>query len=282
MKTWKLSVSIDPFEGWHSDLLIAALATAGFEGFVETGNGFEAYITGKDQDPTHAAAILEEESRGRKINSRLEAMENRNWNEIWEKNFFLPVVVGGLVVVRAPFHREFPAVPFEIIIDPGMAFGTGHHETTSLVMESMADMEMLGKEVLDMGCGTGILAIWASKLGAAAVLAVDTDPWAAKAARRNCRVNNTPVVKVRRGDIRLPGKARFDLIVANIQKNIILTDLCRYASYLRPGGRLVVSGFFAEDIPAVEEEARKWALETAGNRSRNRWALVEFIKPPAW
>lgn len=235
INTVRLTVTLFPYESWIADLLMGEMAGLGFDTFEETTEGFEAYIPENlyREDPLNALFSLWEADC--RISRVAEIIEARNWNEVWEKNYFQPLVIQDKVVVRAPFHQSYPACPIEIIIEPKMAFGTGNHETTSLVMETMLEMDFTGKSVLDMGCGTGILAILASKLGARDVTAIDNDPWSFEATSENILLNKTLNVKSLTGDSASLKNTKYHTILANIQKNVILNDLEHYHSALLPG-----------------------------------------------
>ena len=200
MNTIRLTMVITPYEQWVSEILISELAGAGFDTFVETETGFEAYIPENIFKESAIEQIKAEAPERYSIDFSTEAIPAQNWNEVWEQNYFKPLVVSNQVVVRAPFHTEYPLCRYEIIIEPKMAFGTGNHETTSQVMETMLDMELTGKSLLDMGCGTGILAILASMLGANPVTAIDIDEWSYRATVENAGLNNTPNITAFMGD----------------------------------------------------------------------------------
>ncbi len=279
MNTVKLTVTLTPFDPWHADLLIADLADNGFYGFVETTQGFEAYIAESGFDESTTSQLIARKAQNHEIHYQVEVIKARNWNEVWESHFFQPLLISGQLLVRAPFHTEVPPFRTEIIIEPGMAFGTGHHETTSLVLEMMLEEDISGKTVLDMGCGTGILAILAAKQGAAAVTAVDTDPWAIQATIKNSAVNHITVIHPFLGDSRIARKETCHLIVANIHKNVVIADLDTYAAILKPGGVLIVSGFFETDLHAVTAAASNSGLRPAGSRNQNQWAAARFVLP---
>jgi ribosomal protein L11 methyltransferase len=277
--TIRLTVTLFPYESWIADLLMGEMAGLGFDTFEETTEGFEAYIPENlyREEPLDALFSLWEADC--RISRVAEIIEARNWNEVWEKNYFQPLVIQDKVVVRAPFHQSYPACPIEIIIEPKMAFGTGNHETTSLVMETMLEMDFTGKSVLDMGCGTGILAILASKLGAREVTAIDNDPWSFEATSENILLNKTLNVKPLTGDSASLKNTKFHTILANIQKNVILKDLEHYYSVLLPGGKLVVSGFFEGDLPEIRLKAGSYGLKSGAYKIKNNWIAAVLERP---
>ena len=173
----KVDISVEPLQQWFSDTLISQLGEVGYESFVETERGFEAYIPTAKFSEEVLIKTLKQVKGKFSINYNLETIADQNWNEVWEKNYFEPLVINDICLIRAPFHKEYPVCPIEIIIEPNMAFGTGNHETTSLMVETILKEKLEGKTVLDMGCGTGILAILASKLGAKKITAIDIDSW---------------------------------------------------------------------------------------------------------
>ena len=278
MNTIRLTTAITPFEQWVSDILMSELADAGFDTFVETETGFEAYIPENLFKRSAVDQIGAEVPGNYHIDFSTEVIPAQNWNEVWEKNYFKPLVISNQVVVRAPFHSEYPACRYEIVIEPKMAFGTGNHETTSLVMETMLEMKLSGKPLLDMGCGTGILAVLASMLGANPVTAIDIDVWSYRATIENAGLNNTHNISAFLGDAGLLGAEKFDVILANIQKNIILADLHKYDQVLEPDGLMLVSGFYLADLEDIKQAAEKIGLVFENYKEKNNWVAVLFSK----
>jgi ribosomal protein L11 methyltransferase len=285
MDTIKISVSLAPFETWVADLLMAEMAEAGFECFVDIEDGFEAFIPERAYKREDLIRILDQHDKGLTVTWLTSTVPAQNWNEVWEKNYFQPLVIRDQVVIRAPFHSDYPVCPIEIVIEPNMAFGTGNHETTSLMMEIMLETDFTGKTVLDMGCGTGILAILASKLGSMAVTAIDNDPWSFDAVSENRIINHAMNVLPILGDgDSIPGDGdsisvkHYDIILVNIQRNVILSDMDKYSRALLPGGLILFSGFFSEDIQAIQEKAAVYDLSFCRQKTRNNWMAAVFQK----
>jgi ribosomal protein L11 methyltransferase len=261
---------------WVTDLLMSDLADAGFDTFVETSTGCEAFIPENRFNPDILHQIVRNAPEGYTFTFETETIGAKNWNEEWEKNYFQPLVIKNQVVIRAPFHTGYPECSYEIVIEPNMAFGTGNHETTSMMMETMLEMDFHGKRVLDMGCGTGILAILSGMLGSQNITAIDIDRWSYDAALENAQVNRIQGMSVFMGDAGLLGRDRFDIILANIQKNVIVADLPKYAGVLNPGGQLLVSGFYTSDMADIETVATKCNLIAETYQEKNGWALIVF------
>ena len=207
-----------------------------------------------------------------------ELIKSRNWNEEWEKNYFKPLVIAEECLVRSPFHKKYPHCRYEIVIEPNMAFGTGNHETTLMMLEAILKEDLKGKSVLDMGCGTGILGILASMKGATQITAIDIDNWSVKGTHENAIRNHIKNLKVRKGDAETVENEKFDLILANIQKNVLLNDLPVYSKCLNENGKLFMSGFFTEDIPEIKRKAEKVELSETGFTAKNNWVASFFIK----
>jgi len=254
------------------EILVALLAEIGFDTFQESENGLSAYIP----EDAFNKNILEEEvlERFQSISYTVSTVAQQNWNEEWEKNFE-PIQIGD-VYIRAPFHETKEDIKYELIIEPKMSFGTGHHATTSLMVLEMLKTDFRDKSVLDMGCGTSLLAILAAKLGAKNILAIDIDDWAVENSRENCLRNNTPDIIVRKGDASLLEGKSFDIILANINRNVLLEDMHRYVESLNAEGEILFSGFYESDIDAIKDAAAKEGLEYKSYDVLQEWAVLRF------
>ncbi|MEC3880981.1 50S ribosomal protein L11 methyltransferase [Parapedobacter sp. 10938] len=265
-------------EDWHQDILISDLGDLGFDTFETRDGGFAAYIASEQLDRSALESMLIHQPIGFEVSYVVNEIEPQNWNNVWERNFE-PVVVADQCYVRATFHPAAPEYPYEIVIDPKMAFGTGHHQTTSLMMRQMLAETLAGKKVLDMGCGTGILAILAAKLGAEQVLAIDNDPVCVASVEENKIRNGVPHIATGCGSSDFIRGRRFDVILANINRNILLEQLEDYAGSLGRGGVLYMSGFYdGHDLGVLKEAAVKHRLVYAGHETMDSWAAALFIK----
>jgi len=258
-----------------TEILIAELGFAGFESFVETETGVTAYIQKADWFETILDDIQILNSSEFKIEFTFEDVEQTNWNEEWEKNFN-PIVVDHLCAVRAPFHKKFDTA-YDIVIEPKMSFGTGHHETTHMMIQHILQNEFSNKSVLDMGCGTGVLAILAEMKGAKPIDAIDIDNWCYLNSIENVERNNCKHITVYEGDAALLIGKQYDIIIANINRNILQQDISKYAACLNKNGTLYLSGFYNEDIPIIEEECNKNLLILAKKIERNNWVSLKFL-----
>ena len=259
------------------EILIAQLGLAGFESFVEKDNGAIAYIQEKDWHPQILSEVDILSSPEVKISYQKEEIEQVNWNSEWEKNFD-PIVVDQLVSIRAPFH-ENPYLKYDIIIEPKMSFGTGHHETTHLMIQQLLDLNVTDFDVLDMGCGTGILAIFSEMKGAKEIDAIDIDPWCFENSVENVEKNSCEKIKVLEGDISLVknNEKNYDLILANINRNVLLQDMAIYSQHLSKNGTLLLSGFYFQDIAIIDEEARKHKLILQKTLKKNNWVSLKYV-----
>lgn len=259
-----------------TEILIAQLGFVGFESFVENDKGVIAYI----QKPDWNANILEEvfilNSDEFSIEFEYQEVAQTNWNAEWEKNFD-PIQVDNLVSIRAPFH-ENPNLKYDIVIEPKMSFGTGHHETTHMMVQHLIELDLEGKKVLDMGCGTGILAIFAEMKGAQPLDAIDIDHWCYENSIENTVRNGCKHISVYEGDASLLEGKDYDVIIANINRNILLNDMKTYTNCLRPKGTLLLSGFYQEDIPLIDDEVSKYGLKFDKKIVRNNWVALRYIK----
>ncbi len=257
-----------------SEILIAELGSLGFESFVENEDGVTAYILKEEFNENMLTEVRILDSDEFKISYSSSEIQQVNWNEEWEKNF-QPIVVDDICSVRAPFHPK-PETEFDIIIEPKMSFGTGHHATTHMMIQFILKNEWKGKSVLDMGCGTGVLAILCSQKGANPVEAIDIDNWCYLNTLENIERNNVPEISVKEGGAELLGEKKYDVIIANINRNILLNDMQKYVSVLQPDGDLYLSGFYKEDIPIIQEACEKLGLKFQENLEKDKWVAVKF------
>ena len=263
-----------------NDVLAAELGEIGFESFTQDEQGLQGYISDQLYDEavlkeTLAAFPLEETT----IHYVCTPVESKDWNEEWEKNYFKPIRIGNDCLIRASFHEPEPGYTYTIIIDPKMAFGTGNHETTFLMISWMLEEQLAGKHLLDMGCGTAVLAILARMKGAEKVVAIDIDEWAYTNALENIRLNHTAEIEVALGGAeRIAAFAPFEVIFANINRNILLQDMHHYAEALQPAGQLFMSGFYLEDLPVIAEECQRNGLRVEGYKERHNWVAVKVVK----
>lgn len=280
MKYLEFTFQTTPCTEVVNDILSAVLAEAGFESFVEQTDGINAYIQkALYNESTLKEALAEFPLPGVNIEYNYTEAEDRNWNEEWEKNFFQPIVIDNRCVIHSTFHKDVPQAEYDIVINPQMAFGTGHHETTSLIIGELLDSDLQEKSLLDMGCGTSILAILARMRGATPCTAIDIDEWCVRNSLENIELNRVDNIDVFQGDASsLKDKGPFDIIIANINRNILLNDMKHYVSRMNQGGSLLMSGFYANDIPVIQAEAENNGLHLIHHREKNQWAVVLFRK----
>ncbi|MBR1808443.1 MAG: 50S ribosomal protein L11 methyltransferase [Paludibacteraceae bacterium] len=264
-------------EDFVKDVLTQQLADIGYESFVEQEDGtFAAYIPAEKLSMTILRQLLEDfPFQGITLVST-ELCEDKDWNEEWEKNSFQPILIGNDCIIHAPFHRNIPVCKYDILINPKMAFGTGTHQTTSLILGELLQTDLQGKSLLDMGCGTAVLALLARKRGANPVTAIDIDNWCTENATENCTLNNISDIEILLGDSRLLQGRHFDFILANINRNILLMDMPRYKEALNNRGRLIMSGFYTEDIAAIKEKAEELGLTMLYVKEKEKWAMTVF------
>lgn len=282
MNYTEVTFTIEPYSEDISDALIADLGTIGYDGFSYTDTGFKAYIPSKDFQQTIVASLpLAEYFRDLyKIGFSFSEIEDQDWNKVWEENF-TPIVVDNRILVRAGFHNPIPGIEYEIIIEPKMSFGTGHHSTTTLMLRTILDhtSAIQGKRLLDMGCGTGILSIMAAKAGAREITGIDIDEWAFNNAMENIWNNQLQNIRIKIGDASLlKTEDNFDIVLANINRNILLRDMHSYIEKLNPGGMLFMSGFYIQDIPMIREKAESLGLTFENYQEENQWATTSFYK----
>jgi len=259
------------------EILIAELSEIDFESFVETELGLEAYIQKNNFNEKVLKELSILNNQEFEIDYQLKNIKDQNWNEVWEQNFD-PINVEDKCYVRAPFHKAKEEVEFDIVIEPKMSFGTGHHETTFLMIKKLLNMDLESKNVLDMGCGTGVLAILAKLKKADKVVAIDIDEWAYNNTVENVEKNNTLDILVKLGGAELLKNEKFNLVIANINRNILLQDMANYVNVLEQKGSLLLSGFFSSDQNVIIEETSKYNLKLISKDIKNDWTMLHFQK----
>lgn len=276
----ELRFDLDPCEEYMTDLLAAMLADAGYESFVPDESGLTAYVRESQYSAEAVDAIVESFPFEPSISHTAKRIEGRDWNSEWEKNYFQPIVVGGECVIHSSFHTDIPKCRYDIVIDPKMAFGTGHHSTTSLIIGRLLDMSLEGVSMVDMGTGTGILAILAAMRGASPVAAIEIDEFAYTNALENIRINSHPEIVMLNGDAAALSTLEFkaNLFVANINRNVITADMEAYAKATAKGGVMLLSGFYVEDIPVVREAAERCGMKYVDYTEQKNWACVKLLK----
>jgi ribosomal protein L11 methyltransferase (prmA) len=263
-----------------SDMLSAFLGEIGFESFVFENNVLSAYVRSEAFSSEAFAEVLDQLPLPQiTLSAETEEIEGRDWNHEWEKNYFQPIVVADRCVIHSTFHTDYPKCEYDIVIDPKMAFGTGHHATTSQIIAQLLEMDLIGKAVVDMGTGTGILAILAAMRGAAPVVAIEIDPAAEVNARENMVLNHQAQIDLRLGDATMLEGCRADVFIANINRNIILNDLEAYAATLNRNAIMILSGFYESDIPMLEARAAAFGLEYVRHTTQgDNWACLVLRK----
>jgi ribosomal protein L11 methyltransferase len=277
MNYTKISFKLLPDSEENREILVAVLSDLAFESFDETEDQVEGFVPGESFNVDEMNEITS--TLPFSVETQQEMIPDQNWNEVWEKNYFKPLLIGGRCLVRAPFHTDYEHAEFELVIEPKMAFGTGNHETTTLMAEQILEMDLRGKTVLDMGCGTGILGMLASLKGAKSVTAIDIDTWSFESTVENARLNNISNMEAKLGDASLLGSETYEVIFANIHKNVIITDLPVYDKVLEPGSQLYLSGFYTHDMADVKQKAESLGLLETGFHEKNNWVVYSFRKP---
>ncbi len=270
-------VSVTGIPEGEREILMAQLAELGFESFTENDDGIQGFVPADQFNESEVNLWLQKYAATSGIFYRTEKILAQNWNAIWESGYE-PVVIGGKCMVRAPFHDPLPGMTYDLVIEPRMSFGTAHHETTSLMIEMLMEEEIDGKRVLDMGCGTAVLAILAFKMDARSVVAIDNDDWAYDNALDNVVRNNASPVLILKGDASSIMAPAFDVIFANINRNILLRDIPVYAQCLTAAGLLYLSGFYEDDLEVVNDAAAMAGLKYVTHRVSNRWVGVKYSR----
>ncbi|MBK6445496.1 MAG: 50S ribosomal protein L11 methyltransferase [Bacteroidetes bacterium] len=260
-----------------NEVLIAFLGESDFQMFQEQTDGVSAFIPANEYEEEKVTDLIRNLPGGENIRFEKSFIKDKNWNKEWESSFE-PVNVLDKVYIRAPFHQAAPSAMLELIIEPKMSFGTGHHATTALMIEQMLEMDLKGKSVLDMGCGSGVLAILAKKLGAKDVLAIDIDDWAVENSTENCERNHVSGISIQKGDSGSLGNTEFSVVLANINRNVLLNDMEVYASILNNDGELVMSGFLHEDVEVLNAKAERLSLHVINEKQQGEWSSVRYKK----
>ena len=274
----EVNIEIDPLNEFVRDIIASILVDEGFESFSDTETGMLAYIPENLHSVNYKAIVADNQMLSEYNFTFTEnEVEQRNWNKEWESNFD-PVFVDTRCIVKAPFHNIEQKYEYEIIIVPKMSFGTGHHATTSQMMRYILDTDMQDKIVLDMGCGTSVLAMLASMRGAKQLLAIDIDEWAYTNSIENIERNNCSNIEVKQGDVALIKGLTFDIVLANINRNILLNDIKHYGSVLNSQGELYLSGFYKEDLVLLEKECNANGLKFISSTEDNKWVAAKFVK----
>ncbi|MCR5645910.1 MAG: 50S ribosomal protein L11 methyltransferase [Bacteroidales bacterium] len=275
MKTIEYTFTTPTSDIQH-DMLITMLGDLGFDSFMDDDLGLKAYCSEDQSDEEAVASLLMEPAFAGVHLLAVEEMPDKDWNELWEASY-QPVVVNHRCRVRAPFHEPDPSFEFDLVIEPKMSFGTANHETTAQIITLMLETEFQGKEVLDMGSGTAVLAILAKKLGAARTVAIDNDEWAYRNAFTNCELNGVGDIEIVLGDAAAI-QGEYDVVLANINRNILLRDMHCYVDAMRTQSHIFFSGFYTEDLPFIREEAERLGLRYMRHLARNNWVAAEFVK----
>ena len=275
MKTFEYTFTAPSSDIQH-DMLTSMLAGIGFDSFMDDVMGLKAYCSADNRDDLAVENLLLEPSFSDVRLLKVEEMPDKDWNELWEASY-QPVVVNERCRVRAPFHEPDSSFEFDLVIEPKMSFGTANHETTAQIIQLMLETDFQGKEVLDMGSGTAVLAILAKKLGAARTVAIDNDEWAYRNAFTNTELNGISDIEIVLGDASAI-QGSFDVVLANINRNILLRDMCLYVNAMRPDAHIFFSGFYTEDLESIKTEAERLGLRYRRHLSRNNWVAAEFVK----
>ena len=285
MRYIELSIKTTPSNETITDVLSFHLGGIGYDSFVASENGLEAYIPEKNFLEEGLKEILQSLSidlpdlfKDVDISYKFNLIEDEDWNKRWEENYFEPLAMGDKCIIRSSFHKVDKEYEYEIVIDPKMAFGTGHHQTTYLMIQEMLKQDLEGAKVLDIGCGTAVLSILASKMGAESAIAIDFDEWAYVNAKENVVLNKTDNVDVRLGEVDLVTNEKFDFIFANINRSILLQDIEHYVKTMNDGATLIMSGFYLFDVPDLRLECEKNNLTYKKTEQKDNWCAVLCVK----
>ncbi len=261
----------------EAEIITAFLGESDFDSFTTEDNGVRAYIQNDLINTQEIDTVLEQLKALYPVELEIKEMEDINWNETWEKDYE-PVVVNERCVIRAPFHKIEPKPEFDIIIEPKMAFGTGHHETTALISDMLFSLKLRNLEICDAGTGSGVLSIIAYKLGAKNIFAYDIDEWSYRNTLENIKINKVSNIEVKQGDVSLIQNRKFDLLIANINRNILLKDVASFSKTLSPKSKLIVSGFYTQDLSIIQKTFEDNGLKLDVFKTKNNWVAASFIK----
>lgn len=274
-----LRIDLNPCTEDSTDLLASFLADSGFESFEPDSSGLTAYIRAEEYVEDSVKEILSDFPIELQSEFSATLVEGEDWNEKWEKNYFQPIVIDDRCVIHSSFHKDLPEGEYEIVIDPKMAFGTGHHATTSMMVRQLLRVPLSGKRVIDMGAGTGILSILAKMLGAESVVGIEIDPAAYENAHENVKLNNVEITILEGDSSRLQELQSADIFLANINRNVILADLSEYVNSLKQGGLLILSGFYESDVALISRAAEIYDLQMENKIiEEDGWTSLRFRK----
>lgn len=272
----ELQITLNPTQPF-TEIFVGALGEMGFESFVESETGLLAYIQADLYRENMESESWAWQLPDVKIETVRKLIPRVNWNDEWEKNFE-PILVDDSVYIYAPFHPPKPQFEHNLLIEPKMSFGTGHHQTTHMMVQHLLQTDVVEKNVLDMGCGTGVLAILAAQRGAAQITAIDIDDWAVENTRENAQRNQAGHIVAKKGGAEILGNETFDVILANINKHVLLADMAVYSRVLNPGGTIIFSGFYTHDLDDLVAEAMKYNLVLKTSKTRDNWMSASFVK----
>lgn len=278
MGNFDVKINTSVLNNASTEVIIALLSDYGFDGFIEEKSELRAFIPQESHTKKDISDFLNTLPTEKHIDFDIRVLEDKNWNEEWEKNFFQPIRIGDQCIIRSSFHPGKENAAYEILVDPKMSFGTGHHATTYLMIEELLNTDFTDKTVLDMGCGTGILAILAAKKGSKNITAIDIDEWAFNNTIENIAINAVSGIDAIQGGAEKLGSKVYDIIIANINRNILLEDMKHYSSVLQSGGKILFSGFYFNDLNLIKEEAEKQNLTFSHHKTKSDWTLAVFHK----